>query len=170
MRRFLFITGILIPVIILAGCGNNTLTNDEHLMLDFKSNVDIKSDEIQMNANITRDKSGTTSLEVTSPETLKGLVFDHSSTENSISKDGLSYKTDAVVLPNSSVVVSIMDALDCMSEMEEEKPFYKDDKEMAFIGKIDVGKFEVRADRKTGFIKEIKIGEKITASFSKQDS
>lgn len=170
MRRFLFITGILIPVIFLSACGENTTTNDEYPMLDFKSNVDIKSDEIQMNANITRDKSGFTTLEVISPETIKGLTFDHSSTENSISKDGLSYKTDVMVLPSSSIVVSIMDALDCMSEIKDEKPFYKDKNEMAFIGKIDGGKFELKADRKTGFIKEIKIGEKITASFSKQDS
>lgn len=170
MRRFLLITGIFLPVFFLSACDSAVQLNDSSPVLEFKGDVDIKSDEMQMKASIIRDKNGVTQINITSPETLKGLNFKHSETENSISKDELSYKTDELVIPSSSSIASIMEALDCMSTMKDEKPFYKDEKEMAFIGKIDNGKFELRADRKTGLITEIKIGEKITALFSKQDS
>lgn len=135
MRRFLFITGVLLPVIFLSACNNGVRINDNYPVLEFKSNVDIKSDDIQISANIMRDKDGIIQIDVISPETLKGLSFKHSKTESSISRNDLEYKTDRIALPSSSVIASIIEVLDCMAGMTDEKPFYKDEKEMAFIGK-----------------------------------
>ncbi len=56
-----------------------------------------------------------------------------------------------------------------MVDNVDEEPFYKDSEEMAFIGKVDAGKFELRADRKTGLITEIKHGNKATIKFSNQE-
>lgn len=167
MRRFLIITDILISVFFLSACENNVGNNDKFPTLEFESMVEIVSDDMKVNAKMIRDNTGNTQIEIISPETLNGLIFKNNELESSISKDELSYKTDDIVLPQSSGIASVIEALNVMDKMRQEKPFYKDDKEMAFIGKIGCGKFELRAERKTGFITEIKIGEKITASFSK---
>ena len=72
-------------------------------------------------------------------------------------------------MPESSDIAAVIEALEYMADNPDEAPFYKDSEEMAFIGKINAGKFELRANRKSGLITTIKIGEKADVKFSNQE-
>ncbi len=166
MRRFLIVTGILLPAFFLSACENGISTNNERPVLEFKSDLDINSEKMQLSAKIERTADGTILINVISPDSLSGMQVKHGDSENLITKNGLTYKTDSLILPNSSDITAMIEALDFMSDNPDESPFYKDSEEMAFIGKINSGKFELRADRKSGLITVIKIGEKTEVKFS----
>ncbi len=167
MRRFLVVAGILLPGLFLSACGAKDVESNRPI-LTFKSNIEISSEKLNLSAKIARTHDNT-QLEFTSPESLTGLKLSHGETRNSISMNSLEYKTDELVLPSGSSIAAVFEVLDFMAENSDEEPFYKDSEEMAFLGKVTSGKFELRADRKTGFITEIKIGDKITAKFSNQE-
>lgn len=167
MRRFLVVAGILLPGLFLSGCGAKDIENNRPI-LTFKSDLEISSEKTNLSAKIARTEDNT-QLEVTSPESLVGLKISHGEAGNSISMNGLEYKTDELVLPSGSSIAAVFEVLDFMFENSDEAPFYKDSEEMAFLGKVDAGNFELRADRKTGLLTEIKIGDKITAKFSSQE-
>lgn len=169
MKRFIFIAGILFPVFFLSACNNSLENNNERPVMEFKSKMEINSEKMNVSANIFRDKVGNMQIEFTSPETLAGLKINYSDSESSVEKDDLLYKTNELVFPSFSDVTSVLEAISYVAENADESPFYKDTKEMAFIGKISSGKFELRADRKTGLISEIKIGEKTTVKFCDQE-
>lgn len=169
MRRFLIITGILLPVFFLSACDNGIATNNERPVLDFKSDLDINSEKVRLSASIVRTADGTVQMDVVSPESLSGLQIKHCESENFITKNGLTYKTDSLILPESSDIAAVIEALEYMADNPDEAPFYKDSEEMAFIGKINSGKFELRANRKSGLITAIKIGEKADVKFSNQE-
>ena len=167
MRQLLVVAGILLPGLFLSGCGAKELESNRPV-LTFKSNIEISSEKTNLSAKIARTEDNT-QLEATSPESLVGLKISHGKTGNSISMNGLEYKTDELVLPSGSSIAAVFEVLDFMAENSDEAPFYKDSEEMAFLGKVDAGNFELRADRKNGFITEIKIGDKRTAKFSNQE-
>ncbi len=168
MRRLLVVVaGILLPGLFLSGCGAKDIESNRPI-LTFKSNMEISSEETNLSAKVARAED-TTQLEVTSPESLVGLKISHGKTGNSISMNGLAYKTDELVLPTGSSIAAVFEVLDFMAENSNEEAFYKDSEEMAFLGKVATDKFELRADRKTGFITEIKIGDKITTKFLNQE-
>ena len=167
MRQLLVVAGILLPGLFLSGCGAKDIENNRPI-LTFKSNIEISSEKTNLSAKIARTEDNT-QLEATSPESLVGLKISHGKTGNSISMNGLEYKTDELVLPSGSSIAAVFEVLDFMAENSDEAPFYKDSEEMAFLGKVDAGNFELRADRKNGFITEIKIGDKRTAKFSNQE-
>lgn len=167
MRRLLVVAGILLPGLFLSACGAKDIERNRPI-LTFKSNIEISSEKTNLSARIARTQNNT-QLEVTSPESLVSLKISHGEAENSISMNGLEYKTDELVLPSNSSIAAVFEVLDFMAENSDEDPFYKDSEEMAFLGKVDAGNFELRADRKTGFITEIKVEDKITAKFSNQE-
>ena len=169
MRRFLIITGILLPVFFLSACDNGIVTNNERPVLEFKSDLDINSEKVRLSASIVRTAAGTVQMDVVSPESLNGLQIKHGESENFITKNGLTYKTDSLILPESSDIAAVIEALEYMADNPDEAPFYKDSEEMAFIGKINSGKFELRANRKSGLITVMKIGEKADIKFSNQE-
>lgn len=169
MRRFLIITGILLPVFFLSACDNGIVTNNERPVLEFKSDLDINSEKVRLSASIVRTADGTVQVDVVLPESLNGLQIKHGESENFIKKNGLTYKTDSLILPESSDIAAVIEALEYMADNPDEAPFYKDSEEMAFIGKINSGKFELRANRKSGLITTIKIGEKADVKFSNQE-
>lgn len=167
MRRFIVVAGILLPGLFLSACGAKTIESNR-LILTFKSDIEISFEKLSLTAKIARTE-GDTQVEITSPGILCGLKISHGKSGNSIAKNGLEYRTDEIVLPIESSVAAIFEVLDFMVDNVDEEPFYKDSEEMAFIGKVDAGKFELRADRKTGFITEIKYGDKATIKFSNQE-
>ncbi len=167
MRRILVVAGILLLGLFLSGCGAKDIEHNRPI-LTFKSNIEISSEKNNLSAKIARTEDNT-QLEVISPKNLEGLKISHGKTGNSISMNGLEYKTDERVLPTGSSIAAVFEVLDFMAENSDEEPFYKDSHEMAFLGKIAADKFELRADRKTGLITEIKIGDKTTAKFSNQE-
>lgn len=167
MRRLLVVAGILLPGLFLSGCGAKDIERNRPILI-FKSNIEISSEKTNLSAEIARTEDNT-QLEVTSPESLVGLKISHGKTGNSISMNGLEYKTDELVLPGRSNIAAVFEVLDFIAENIDEEPFYKDSHEMAFLRKVTAGKFELRADRKTGLLTEIKIGDKITAKFSNQE-
>ena len=169
MRRFLIVTGILLPAFFLSACDNGIGAYNERPVLEFKSDLEVNSEKAQLSAKIVRNADGTILLDIVSPESLSGLQIKHGDSENLIEKNGLTYKTNTLVLPGSSDVVAVLEALDYMASNLDEPPFYKDSEEMAFIGKVDSGKFELRANRKNRLITVIKIGEKTEVKFSNQE-
>ena len=70
----------------------------------------------------------------------------------------LSRYQDEILLPKSSVLKEIIDILDYIANNLEEKPFYSGRAEINFMGKINNEKFELKANKNTGFIEKIKIG------------
>lgn len=167
MRRLLVVAGILLPGLFLSACGAKDIERNRPI-LTFKSNIEISSEKTNLSAEIVQTQ-GNTQIEVTSSGSLCGLKIGHGKSGNSIAKNCLEYKTDEMVLPGDSSCVAIFDILDFMAENSDEEPFYKDSHEMVFLGKVTAGKFELRADRKTGFITEIKVEDKVTAKFSSQE-
>lgn len=171
MRRIVFFVLILMfAVIFVSACGNVLEPESKRPILEFKSRFEVDSKKLSITGNIMRFKDGKIEITVDFPETLRGLKIKHSGSENLISKDDLTYKTDELILPESSDIIAILEAIDYMASNKNEAPFFTDSKENAFIGKISVDKFELRADKKTGFITEIKIGEQSTVKFSNQKS
>lgn len=170
MRRFFTIAGILIfAALFLSACGNVLKPASNCPVLEFKSSFEVDSKKLSITGNIARSQPGEIEINIDSPEALAGLKFKHSGSKNLISKDGLTYKTDELILPETSDLTAIFEAIDYMASNKDEEAFFKDDKEMAFIGKTSVGKFELRADKKTGFITEIKVGEQATIKFFGQE-
>lgn len=167
MRRFLVIAGILLPGLFLSACGTKTVESNRPI-LTFKSDMEISSEELNLTAKIVSTEKDT-QVEIMSPSSLCGLKISHGKSGNSIAKNDLEYRTDEMVLPTDSSVATIFEVLEYMAENGDEEPFYKDSEEMAFIGNVDAGKFELRAERKTGFIKGIKLGDKATIKFSNQE-
>ncbi len=170
MRRFFTIAGMLLfAALFLSACDNVLEPAGKCPVLEFKSNFEVESKKLSITGNIVRSQAGEIEINVDSPEALAGLKFKHSGSENLISKDGLTYKTDELILPGTSGLTAIFEAIDYMASNKDEEAFFKDDKEMAFIGKTSAGKFELRADKKTGFITEIKVGEQNTVKFFGQE-
>lgn len=167
MRRLLVVAGILLPGLFLSACGAKDIERNRPI-LTFKSDLEISSEKTNLSAEIVRTQDNT-QIEVTSSGSLCGLKISHGEAGNSISMNGLEYKTDELVLPSGSSIAAVFEVLDFMAENSDEDPFYKDSDEMAFLGKVTAGKFELRADRKTGFITEIKVEDKVTAKFSSQE-
>ncbi len=171
MRRFwAIVTVLMFAIIFLSGCGNGLEPEGKRPVLEFKSKFEVNSKKLSITGNMMRFQGGEIEITVDSPETLSGLKIKHRGSENLISKDGLIYKTDELILPGGSDITAILEAIDYMSSNKDEAPFFTDSKEIAFIGKISVDKFELRADKKTGFITEIKIGEQSTVKFSCQEN
>lgn len=164
MRRFLIVFGMLLPLLFLSACQNIT-ANNERPVLEFKSDLDINSEKIQLSAKLSRTADGTVLIDIVSPDSLNGLQIKSSNSQNLITKNGLTYKTDSLILPNSSDISALIEALTFMADSPNEAPFYKNSEEMAFIGKTNSEKFELRANRKTGLITAIKIGEKADIKF-----
>lgn len=170
MRRFgIIVTILMFSVIFMSACGNVLETECKRPVLEFKSRFEVDSNKASITGGIIRSQGGEIEITVDFPETLGGLKIKHSGSENLISKDDLTYKTDALILPGGSDITAILEAIDYIASNKDEAPFFKDSEEIAFIGKISVGKFELRADKKTGFITELKIGEKSTVKFSGQE-
>lgn len=170
MRRFgIIVTILMFAVIFMSACGNVLESECKRPVLEFKSRFEVDSKKLSITGEIMRSKGGEIELTVDSPETLGGLKIKHSGSENLISKDDLTYRTDTLILPGGSDITAILEAIDYMASNKDEAPFFTDSKEIAFIGKISAGKFELRADKKTGFITEIKIGEQTTVKFSSQE-
>lgn len=167
MRRFIVVAGIFLSGLFLSACGTKTIESNRPI-LTFKSDMEISYEELNLEAKLARTEE-VTQVEIMSPGSLCGLKISHGESGNSISKNGLEYKTDEMVLPGDSSFVAIFEVLDFMAANVDEEPFYKDSEEMAFIGKVAAGKFELSADRKTGFIKDIKLGDKATIKFSNQE-
>ena len=169
MRRLWIFASILSMTFFLSACTAAFETSKERPILEFKSEVEVCSEKVQLSANIVRTADGAIQMSVSSPEALSGFQIKHSAAENFITKNGLTYKTNTLILPDSSDITAVFEALEYVAKNPDEVPFYKDSEEMAFIGKISAGKFELRASRKTGLITEIKIGEKTTVKFSNQE-
>ena len=167
MRRFIVVAGIFLSGLFLSACGTKTIESNRPI-LTFKSDIEISSEELNLTARIARTEEET-QVEIMSPGSLCGLKISHGKSGNSIAKNDLEYRTDEMVLPTDSSVATIFEVLEYMAENGDEEPFYKDSEEMAFIGKVAAGKFELRSERKTGFIKEIKLGDKTTIKFSNQE-
>lgn len=169
MRRFFIIIGMLLPMFFLSACNNTFDINDKDLVLEFKSEFEINSEKTHCSAQIIRTSAEGTQIEFVEPENLKGLKICHNGKTNYITKDELTYQTDTFILPSSSEVVSVIEVIEYVIQNPNESPFYKDNKEMAFIGKIKTGKFELKAARDTGLITEIKIGDDTTIKFFNQE-
>ena len=168
-KKFFVLTGLLFLILFLSGCSDNLTLDNKPTTLEFKSDLSIKFKEMELSANIIRTEDHSVSITVTAPETLNGLKIERNNSQSSISKGELIFKTDNIILPNSSVLKSIIDILDYIANNPEEEPYYSDSKEIDFIGKINDEKFELKVNKNIGFIKEIKIGENVDVNFFNQE-
>ena len=92
MRRFLIVTGILLPAFFLSACDNGIGANNERPVLEFKSDLEVNSEKAQLSAKIVRNADGTILLDIVSPESLSGLQIKHGDSENLIEKQKGRYK------------------------------------------------------------------------------
>ena len=168
-KRFIVLAGLLFSIFFSSGCNNELNLGNKPPILEFKSDLNIKSNERDLSANIIRKADNSVSINVTAPENLDGLKIERNNSKSSISKDGLSFKTDEILLPKSSVLKEIIDILDYIANNLEEKPFYSGRAEINFMGKINNEKFELKANKNTGFIEKIKIGENTYINFFSQE-
>lgn len=168
MKHFIFITCIVLPVIFLYGCNTKANYSKQRPILNFTSDIDIVLDDMKISGNIVKSSEGFIKIDIISPENLSGLKIEHSNNENSITKNDLTYKSCDIILPSSSIIETIVNIFDYITSNPDEGPSYQNAEEMCFIGKTDSGKFELKADRKTGFIKQIKMEGKTTVNFSNQ--
>ena len=168
-KKFVVLTGLLYSIFFLSGCSNKLALDNKPTILEFKSDLNIKFKEMELSANIIRTEEPYVSITVTAPETLNGLKIERNNSQSAMSKGELSFKTDNIILPNSSALKSIIDILDYIASKPEEEPYYSDSKEIGFVGKINDEKFELKVNKNIGFIKEIKIGENVDVNFFNQE-
>ena len=121
----------------------------------FTADAQIKSGDITYDAVVTSAQGQNIVIELTSPDTLKGVTYTHANDTMYIEYDGLKCTTNADYLPSCSPVQIVIDTL--LSLCYTEPEFVQTDGDLnTYTAVSQNGKFTLYTDSSTGFIKGIK--------------
>lgn len=104
------ISVLLLAVFFLCACGENK-ANITPVTRGISFTAELTYYNECCEANVTVAKNGETDMEITSPDTIKGLVFHFNGTEVTAKYAGLEYKTDFKALPESACFTKLYEIL-----------------------------------------------------------
>ncbi len=120
----------------------------------FTANAQIKTGDISFDAVVTSAQGKNIVVEVTSPDTLKGLTYTYTNDTLYIEYDGLKCTTNSDYLLSHSPVQVVIDTLLSLSYAEPE--FVQTDGDSSYYtGVSQSGKFTLCTESSTGFIESL---------------
>lgn len=120
----------------------------------FSANAQFKMGDTEFCAVVTSAQGQNIVIEVTSPDTLKGLTYTYANDTLYIEYDGLKCTTNSDYLASNSPFQVVIDTLLSLSYSEPE--FLQSDGDNSYYtGMSQSGEFTLCADSATGFIKSL---------------
>lgn len=158
MKKFFALTGIILPVIFLCACSNfSSNIAKKQPNLNFSSNITITSESQVIEGKITREDNSTT-IEVTSPETMEGISFSRTEDDKYlINYNNLSFETTGSIIPSESVIYTVIDVLDISSDSENIKVISDENNVTVYLGKCNSGEFKLRINSDNGIVQKIEV-------------
>lgn len=158
MKKFFIFTGIILPVIFLCACSNfSSSIAKKQPNLNFSSNITITSESQTIEGKINRDNNSTT-VEVISPETMKGISFSRTEEDKYlINYNNLSFETTGSIIPSESAIYTVIDVLDISSDSENIKVISDENNVTVYLGKCNSGEFKLSINSDSGIVQKIEV-------------
>lgn len=158
MKKIFALTGMILPVIFLCACSNfSSNIAKKQPNLNFSSSITITSESQVIEGRINRDNNNTT-VEVTSPETMKGISFSRTEDDKYlINYNNLSFETTGSIIPSESVIYTVIDVLDISSDSENIKVISDENNVTVYLGKCNSGEFKLSINSDNGIVQKIEV-------------
>lgn len=138
----------------LTGCYNQPY-NVKDPITNFTRQAEIKTPESTITCEISRSAEGISEITFKSPEELDGMKFKWTGNNYSISYQDLICETQTPYLPNNSIAMSIVNALNEIAKPEALTFVTSQKNSNVYSGNSNSGKFQVTIDGQTGNITDI---------------
>ncbi len=131
----------------------------------FECDADLTYRDMQVKGHLTRLTTGTLTLDVTEPETLKGMTMQWDGETVSVKMYGLSFGVDPAAVPQTALGKSLLAALDAALHPAGEGQVTESG--LVTSGEAAGGSFTITSDPETGSLLALEIpSAELKATFS----
>jgi len=132
-----------------SGCGGNFSTKKVIPVLEFDCKAEIKTEDLIIKCNISRNLSGIVKINIFEPKELENFNFSLSKDHQEIKFQGLNFKIQEEILPEESFASIITNILNHVSKLPE---FYT-----VTLGEVNDIKYSVNFSPETGKISKLNV-------------
>lgn len=153
--------GALLIVGLFFACRNrseNTILPPADLTKNFTAKADIHFGEMEAVASINREGDGVYNVTLVSPKALNGMSFQYNGSDITISYLGMSVALSDDSLIANAMTTAIIKAVDTVAR-DQGITMKKSGNAIVMKGENDNGEFELKLDKKTGSLLNLKIPE-----------
>ena len=156
------IAGLVLAGILLILCfacskkSENDAIPPADMTKSFTAKADIHFGDVAATATINRIGDGVCDVTLISPQALNGMKFQYNGDQITVSYTGMSVELDDDSLLANAMATAIVKAVD-MAARDQGITMKKSGKTIIMKGENDSGEFELRLDKETGSLLELKI-------------
>lgn len=154
MKKFVVLLLSSVMMLCLCACGGKSNVKFEpELNKAFTVSAQIKYDDQEYLASMTRHGKDNWDVEFSSPNTLAGVLLSYRDDKVEASYKGLSFSVPKSALPLKAIISSLIDVVDTTAEMPEISGEEKDG-EILVEGETEQGRYTLKMDKSgtiTGF-------------------
>lgn len=125
----------------------------------FKADFSANCNDIVLKGKIYSGSNGIMTLSLKSPEALSGYIYEYKNDKLSISYDNMNIKSETGYLPESDFSKILFNVLKSIKNEENYRLNDNYNSILEYKGRCVSGKFILKTDVKSGFIKEISLKE-----------
>ena len=129
---------------------------EQPIVVDFECDANIQYKDMQMEGHITRVTTGMMKLEITSPDTIKGLVMEWDGAGISVTLNGVTFQVEPESLPVSGLGKSLLDVLDSAQNLQKIEGKVTDNG-LVISGQGQNGTYQMISDPDNGHLKSISV-------------
>jgi hypothetical protein len=134
----------------------NAVSGVPELDVPFTAEANIEGENLSLTANIKRLGTGLWEMEITSPETLRGLKINYNEDKIASVYDGIITETPIDKVSPEAVFLQLFQAADNAANLETPDVFEKDG-DLFITGQIPVSSYEIQIDGETKLIEGISL-------------
>ena len=154
----------------LPACKNKNIEKSSDIENTFESNVKINYGKNEYECELSHTPEHVNIVKILKPDNLRGLTFSWEDGVCEVSWHDLKCEFSKNILPDSSFISGIIDALNTISSSDSLEACSGEGDYKIFKGNCEAGNFQISVD-KNGNIKNLSVPEKgIDAEFSAIDS
>ncbi|MDR0992049.1 MAG: hypothetical protein LBL87_04010 [Ruminococcus sp.] len=148
----------IIALYALSGCDKfkNAVSGVPNLDIPYSAEIEIDSEDLSLTANVKRLGTGIWEMEITSPETLKGLKITYDEDKITSVYDGIITETPIDKIPTDSIFLQIFQAADNAANIESPDITEKDG-DFFISGSIPASAYTIQIDGETKTIEGISL-------------
>lgn len=158
---------LILSLLMMPGC-KQAASKGQPAVTGFECDADVNYKDMNVKGHLKRQAEGTLTMEVTEPETLKGLSMEWNGETISIKLYGFSFGVNPEQIPESALGKSILNTLDDALKAKDTASAAKGEDGTAKLeGDSENGAFELYFDPSSGALLELKIPDlDLDAKFS----
>lgn len=164
LRRFAALCLTLFLFVFACACAKQK-SAEKPITTGFECDVAVRYGEMNVKGHLTRSSAGTLTMDVSEPETLKGMSMIWNGEKVTLKMYGLSFDVDPENIPQSALGLSILKALDAV--LSDKGSGTITDKGFTTKGVLNGSEFEIVSDPSTGKLLSLNIPSlELTANFT----